>query len=57
MVVIDEIHGTNVHRSDITIEIKNYREQDEQQYEIVKKENPYQNGGLRKKGKGGYRKY
>ena len=44
-------------RRDITYEIKNYHEPDAQQYEIVKKENPYKNGQLRKKGKGGYRKY
>jgi hypothetical protein len=57
MVVIDELHGTNIHRSDISIVIKNYREEPAEQHEIIKKENPYQNGGLRKKGKGGYRKY
>lgn len=72
VVIIDDINGTNVHRSDltdtmtglmgerrpdITYEIKNYRESDPEQHEIVKKENPYKNGMLRKKGKGGYRKY
>lgn len=62
VVVIDTDTGTNtetfsVTRHHNTFEIKNYRDPDPIQHEIVKKENPYKNGMLRKKGKGGYRKY
>lgn len=62
VVIIDSNTGTHTETSIVThhrntFEIKNYREPDVEQHAIVKKENPYKNGMLRKKTKGGFKRF